>query len=425
MPPRQKATHESSPKTTMGDTTPEILPDPAVVREWDYKELQEYLKPLLSKFSDTTRKQFEDAELDGEGFLKLGSGKLPAGEGYEAFISAWCPRQVLKKRAMEILGDATGSEKSMFPFSSKLHILRTTAGNIDQAEGAQPDAKKLRKYDGNLVKAQILHAILWGKEDEVREKIFLKRTVTVPAFNESQTTELIECKRLDLGPLLVTYFENTPSAPVHIKNREFLPCASNSMLVRGAYEEAYGYISTRDANRRKQKGHSRLNTDRAVIMTGHPGIGKKWFLSYVLVERLLKSMPTIVQYSWDEIDATHILFDENGARLVTSFTRELANNSEIWVLCSQKPLGLAPLTDQHAWYLVIATAPNPSNTKAVKKHYPPFINMAQWTWAELVCTEYASFDHLLLKATNLKQALHQEKTAEKYASISHHVRSGT
>jgi hypothetical protein len=66
--------------------------------------------------------------------------------------------------------------------------------------------------------------------------------------------------------------------------------------------------------------------DRAIIITGHPGIGKTWFLSYVLVERLLRFLPTIVQYGPTDpehvIGASHILFDEHGTRFIHALKDE-------------------------------------------------------------------------------------------------------
>jgi hypothetical protein len=124
--PQQKSKQEPRPDTATGGTTSKVLPDPAVVQEWDYKEMLEYLKPLLSKFSDTARKEFEDAQIDGEVFLELGSGRFPPGQGYDEFISAWGLRQKLKDCAMEILAPATGSKKSMFPVPSQQRILKTT-----------------------------------------------------------------------------------------------------------------------------------------------------------------------------------------------------------------------------------------------------------------------------------------------------------
>jgi hypothetical protein len=149
--------------------------------------------------------------------------------------------------------------------------------------------------------------------------------------------------------------------------------------------------------------------DRVIIVSGHPGIGKTWFLSYILVERLLRSLPTIVQYAPTDpervIGASHILFDEHGTRFIHGLTDEpeLAENPDIWVLCDRKPLGLAQSTEEHLWYLVIATSPKPANTKAVKKnHHAISIYMALWTWSEIVCTGYAFIDHPLLQSANVK-----------------------
>ncbi|KAA8900248.1 hypothetical protein FN846DRAFT_959161, partial [Sphaerosporella brunnea] len=179
------------------------------------------------------------------------------------------------------------------------------------------------------------------------------------------------------------------------------------MLVRKAYVEAWNYINAREKHRPKERGsevvtnpdgtrtvrsgvildNSRPVDDKAVIISGNPGIGKTWFLSYVLVERLLNALPTIVQYAATESEAGHILFDKHGVRFVPFFTEEVACNSSIWVLCDRKPIGLSRRTDEHDWFLLIATSPNAANTKAIEKHnQAETLYMALWSWEEMVCT---------------------------------------
>jgi DNA replication protein DnaC len=59
-----------------------------------------------------------------------------------------------------------------------------------------------------------------------------------------------------------------------------------------------GRVTGPDGNfiavRRKQ---IRADREKAMVFTGQPGIGKSWFLAYVLVERLLKGEITRVHYS--------------------------------------------------------------------------------------------------------------------------------
>jgi hypothetical protein len=82
--------------------------------------------------------------------------------------------------------------------------------------------------------------------------------------------------------------------------------AEDSMLVRHAYEESYAmlcrYEYERPGRMKRKIGadgnfvmvaykQMRALSESAVIFTGQPGIGKSWFLAYILVERLLKGQP--------------------------------------------------------------------------------------------------------------------------------------
>jgi hypothetical protein len=61
---------------------------------------------------------------------------------------------------------------------------------------------------------------------------------------------------------------------------------------------------------------SRNRLNKGFIL-GHPGIGKMCFLSYVLVERLLKARPTVLQVGSDSDEYWHFLFDKSGVHLVS------------------------------------------------------------------------------------------------------------
>ena len=97
-----------------------------------------------------------------------------------------------------------------------------------------------------------------------------------------------------------------------------LPCGLNRLLVRDSYKGALRMMEDFGASRtpesiyitkRKDDGTpctvsrpikgSRQKVDKAFIFTGHPGIGKTCFLSYVLVGRLLKAQPTVLQIGGD------------------------------------------------------------------------------------------------------------------------------
>ncbi|KAA8895755.1 hypothetical protein FN846DRAFT_911413 [Sphaerosporella brunnea] len=102
------------------------------------------------------------------------------------------------------------------------------------------------------------------------------------------------------------------------------------MLVRGAYEEAYRFLTEheRDAGSDSSNNKRHNVLDRAAIITGHPGIGKTWFLSFVLVQRLLNGLQTVFQYAPEDSEnkcgVCHILFDRRGAKIIDSLHTLLA-----------------------------------------------------------------------------------------------------
>lgn len=159
-----------------------------------------------------------------------------------------------------------------------------------------------------------------------------------------------------------------------------LPCGLSELLVRDPYKGALRMMEDFDASRvpasiyitkRKDDGTpytvsrpikgSCQKVDKAFIFTGHPGIGKTCFLSYVLVERLLKAKPTVLQIGGDSDDYSHILFDKLGVRPVLSGDDDSLRDSAIWALTDQKPRGIASCFDCHNWLLVVTSSPQREN----------------------------------------------------------------
>ncbi|KAA8893611.1 hypothetical protein FN846DRAFT_1004346 [Sphaerosporella brunnea] len=376
------------------------IPDPLTVAGWTRDDVMAYLQPNIKYWTETDRKIFTEANVFGESFLYLADPKYEDREDFKALNMSFGAYRSVINAATTIVRAA----------AKKRNIELTETGEGPEPLKRRLEAHEPKAQDSDLQTARTLHSILWRKGNSTRNKIFQERIVSVPTFGERETTTAATFLHLDLQNLVTEYFQNSMEESPTVIGQCVLPCNTNTMLVREAYQEAYAYVSKRDRNREKARGvqiyhnedgtrtaryeeleNSRLPTDRAIIFTGHPGIGKTWFLSYILVERLLKGLPTIVQYASNEPDGSIpclILFDECAPRILDTFHPDIANNSDIWVLCDRKALGLSIQTHKHAWYLVIATSPKPSNVKTVKKHHQaPSLYMPLWGWEELVGTQ--------------------------------------
>ncbi|KAA8899471.1 hypothetical protein FN846DRAFT_909607 [Sphaerosporella brunnea] len=154
------------------------------------------------------------------------------------------------------------------------------------------------------------------------------------------------------------------------------------MLVRDAYEEAYRFLNehARDADSDPSNNKQRNVLDRAAIITGHPGIGKTWFLSLVLVQRLLNGQQTVLQYTSEDSEnkcgVCNILFNRRGAKIIDSLRDVVTMDPDIWALCDCKPLYIAACI--MSLYMVL------------------------WNLAEMVCTEYVT--SLLVVKADLKSS---------------------
>ena len=259
----------------------------------------------------------------------------------------------------------------------------------------------IHRQNAALERCRILWAILWGKGQKLRDQIFEKRKFHVPSFNGTPTAES-DHTHLNLRCAFAEYLATTADAPA-VSLGSLLPCRTSDMLVTKAYAEAFAYLSQRDAMRgkevmavtkRQQSGevsieykdnpNSRTNAYRAVIMTGQPGIGKTWFLSYVLVERLLRAEATVLQVAAN----VHILLDQSGISCSGNISPQALRNSDTWALCDRQPLGLADHNEAHQWFILVASSPKITNIKAIQKvHHAICIYMPLWTWDELVGSE--------------------------------------
>lgn len=166
---------------------------------------------------------------------------------------------------------------------------------------------------------QKLYSLLWGNDEHLRGKIFATREILVPTF------DLLQCYDSSRSPLqdnrsywktasslskaetqrAYTQFKGTTLDAVRCEfldlslltgkeERLRLPCGSYTLLVREHYVQLLEFLKERqlDYERRKEAWERKrkrtdidmkcLDTDRHLILTGQPGIGKsQHHVSYI------------------------------------------------------------------------------------------------------------------------------------------------
>jgi hypothetical protein len=131
---------------------------------------------------------------------------------------------------------------------------------------------------------------------------------------------------------------------------------------------------------------------KVILILGQPGIGKTWFLSYVLVRRLLEGKPIIFQVASNlggdsRLNAaTHYLIDGNGVRELEERPPFFQlKNSDIWVLADQTPFGKPRELAEHQWLVVVTSSPREANYKyIVRECSPEMYYLPTWDWDEVV-----------------------------------------
>jgi len=173
-----------------------------------------------------------------------------------------------------------------------------------------------------------------------------------------------------------------------------LPCSANELLVRNAYKEMYNILLEAQKLRMKylDKNEPIPDSEKIILILGQPGIGKTWFLSYVLVRRLLEGKPTIFQdgenFGPDSRFAAvgHYLINENGVHQMDKAKFRLEEKkADIWVLADQTPKGKPRQSEEHNWLVVVTSSPREANYKYIVKNYSPqTFYLPTWDWDEVV-----------------------------------------
>jgi len=255
-----------------------------------------------------------------------------------------------------------------------------------------------------------LHRLLWGEDEVLRNVIFTEKTVKVPNFMEDGTFN--ECsftyKELSLDLAIGDFIRDKADLnPSDWSN--LLPCNSPTLLVRTSYVEMLHRIreyersvssSTRIDGERSRffegAKRKRQQDKYAFIITRHPGIGKTFFLSLVLVDRLLRSEPTILQVG-SAGAVQHLLFDTAGVRYISELNDSdpVFGNTDVWALIDQKPQGDIADAEDIQWLQIVTSSPKYENYKLlVKNHSALKYLMSAWSWCEIVAA-LSVIDHPL------------------------------
>jgi len=215
----------------------------------------------------------------------------------------------------------------------------------------------------------LLHVNTWGQPD--RESEYLRtESFDVPVEGHLDQIEQSTYEVLDFG------------AEVTI-----LPDEKSRMLVRTDYEELRQMI--------EKDRHARGRQLCGMVVTGHPGIGKSFFLFYYLFKNLLAAQPTALQTDKNNF----LLFVEDGVYLIrfTSNTaiydiqsqlRNLGCKKGIVALVdtSEKIPSPAPVfTDgRFPFYVIQATAPRAANwANWVGQRSGSILVMKPCLWSEI------------------------------------------
>jgi hypothetical protein len=243
---------------------------------------------------------------------------------------------------------------------------------------------------------------LWAKKDNPTDIIFrnfefpLLNTGTDPDTdtdadadadtNSQERRKMWTAEKLSLGHI---------SSGPELQAFGRLPCQVNELLVRGAYREMYSILVADHEDRLKhiRAAENIPHWKKFSLILGQPGIGKTWFLTYVLVQRLFEGKPTIFQVakSWgisdDFTEATHYLINGNGVHpMPDSPSLSELNDPEIWVLAEQKPVGVARMAN-HSWLVVVTSTPQKENNRRLIEDYSPKeYYLPALDWEEVLAT---------------------------------------
>ena len=350
------------------------LPTPSVVEQWTRKDVLDYapIKDILGHPEDWAT--FTRAKIDGKEFLLRGNDQF--------YWMNMCQLPAVPSLKLEDLAQRIkniGKEKRR---GNTFHLASDKLTNSFTAEPPTDPYTAER--------LECLHTLLWGQEERLLDTVFSDfqhpscNHEANPPLNRHETQSAV---KLSLSRNNIGYF---------LREAGCLPCGANELLARNAYREMYDILLQAQKDRLHDSEKDSISDMEKIILLilGQQGIGKTWFLSYVLVRRLLEGKPTIFQdcttLGGDSVftAATDYLIDGNGVRkmAVRPSLFEL-NNSDIWVLADRTPFGKPREFGEHKWLVVLTTTPREADyKKIVRKCSPRKFYLPTWDWGEVVAT---------------------------------------
>jgi hypothetical protein len=253
----------------------------------------------------------------------------------------------------------------------------------------------------HLARLEFLHGELWAQGDSVYDILF--SYFDFPLFNteaDSKTDTDTDTDTNQQGMRRMWAAEklslNGIATGAQRRLDGCLPCGARELLVRGAYREVYDILVSIQKHRQYNIEHAAPMYDemKCSLIIGPPGTGKTWFLTYVLIRRLLEGKPTIFQVAKRSVgaleftDATHYLINGKGVHpLPHSPSFSQLNDPEIWVLADQKLVGVARNTN-NSWMVVVTCSPLEENYPDIANRYPNKLILPVWEWEEIVAAAY-------------------------------------
>jgi len=229
-----------------------------------------------------------------------------------------------------------GKEESR---GNDFHLGSLGPANTCAADSPSPPLEEWNSLLGRLMS---LRGLLWVKEVSLRVTFF--SAFQHPSWNSDTNPHI----NGDMRSAVKLWLLSDTSSGAQLQGDRFLPCGANKLelLVRGAYEEMYNILLRvqEDWLEHIRKSAPTPHWKTICLMLGQTGIGKTWFLSYILVWRLLEGKPTIFQFAkrfngTADTETIHYLTNGNGACLVSSLSASLFRDPGVWVLADQKPVG--------------------------------------------------------------------------------------
>ncbi|KAF8576198.1 hypothetical protein K439DRAFT_1623009 [Ramaria rubella] len=217
---------------------------------------------------------------------------------------------------------------------------------------------------------QQLHNMLWGKKNLESDIIYEKTIDRLPSHNPNYP---------DSSTMTYSVVDLSICHTVH----PIFPQDHSTILERSEYREILLKLDDLDRKRRRYTG--------GVAVTGQPGIGKTFFLYYILIKRLLEGKCTVLQ----DRAPYFLFFDDAGCREIQITDTQHADLSDkpyamrqTWILVDSndgmdKPAEFATgrLCDA---FVVQASSPRISRWKGwVKERGGRALIMQPWSWPEI------------------------------------------